>query len=126
MTPPPRESRTVQAMRNYETQVRLAMFTLGSGTFRLEIDEAAPGHMNSHNAIVNVILSELNHGRRYIGASTSTDAFVARHERAPLAPWADGWEDTGFTMVGVPAVLRGIWQVTLETSTSSSAIPAIL
>ena len=53
------------------------MFTLGSGTFRLEIDEAAPGHMISHNAIVNVILSELNHGRRYIGADPAqTRSFV--------------------------------------------------
>jgi hypothetical protein len=46
----------VQAMRSYEAKVRQVMFTLGSGTFRLEIDEAAPSHMISHNTIVNVIL----------------------------------------------------------------------
>jgi hypothetical protein len=51
----------VQAMRSYEAKVRQVMFMLGSGTFRLEIDEAAPSHMISHNTIVNVILSELNH-----------------------------------------------------------------
>lgn len=98
----------VTAMRNYEARVRLVMFTLGSGTFRLEIDEAAPAHMISHNAIVNVILSELNHGRRYIGASTSTDAFVRGMNGHLWHHGPGGWEDTGFAMVGVPAVLQGI------------------
>lgn len=98
----------VQAMRNYEAQVRQVMFTLGFGTFRLEIDEAAPSHMISHNSIVNVILSELNHGRRYIGASTSTDAFVRGMNGHLWHRGPSGWEDTGFAMVGVPAVLQGI------------------
>jgi hypothetical protein len=100
-----------EAMRSYEARVRQVMFTLGYGTFRLEIDEAAPIHMISRNTIENVILSELNHGRRYIGASASTDAFV-RGMNGHLwhhgsSGWG-GWEDTGFPMVGVPAVLQGI------------------
>ena len=98
----------VEAMRNYEAQVRQVMFTLGSGTFRLEIDEAPPDHMISHNAIVNVILSELNQGRRYIGADTSTDAFVRGMNGHLWHHDHGGWEDTGIAMVGVPAVLHGI------------------
>ena len=98
----------VEAMRSYEAQVRQVMFTLGSGTFRLEIDEAAPDHMISHNAIVNVILSELNQGRRYIGADTSTDAFVRGMNGHLWHHDHGGWEDTGIAMVGVPAVLHGI------------------
>jgi hypothetical protein len=102
----------VQAMRTYEAQVRQVMFTLGferfSGTFRLEIDDAPPGHMISHNAIVNVILSELNQGRRYIGADTSTHAFVRGMNGHLWHHGPGGWEDTGIEMVGVPAVLHGI------------------
>jgi hypothetical protein len=101
----------VEAMRSYEAQVRQVMYTLGSGTFRLEIDEAAPVHMISHNTIVNVILSELNHGRRYIGAATSTDAFVRGMNGHLWHHGPDGWggwEDTGIAMVGVPAVLEHI------------------
>lgn len=97
-----------QAMRNYEAQVRQVMFALDSGAFRLEIDEAAPSHMISHNSIVNITLSELNHGRRYIGASTSTDAFVRGMNGHLWHHGPVGWEDTGFAMVGVPAVLQGI------------------
>jgi len=98
----------VDAMRNYEAQVRQVMFTLGSGTFRLEIDDAAPGHMISHNTIVNVILSELNQGRRYVGAATDTDAFVRGMNGHLWHHGPGGWEDTGFAMVGVPAVPHGI------------------
>jgi hypothetical protein len=98
----------VEAMRSYEAQVRQVMFTLGSGTFRLEIDDAPKGHMISHNAIVNVILSELNQGRRYIGASSSTHAFVRGMNGNLWHHAPAGWEDTGFAMVGVPAVLHGI------------------
>jgi len=98
----------VQAMRSYETRVRQVMSTLGDGTFRLEIDEAAPVHMISLNTVVNVILSELNNGRRYIGASASTDAFVRGMNGHLWHHSSGGWKDTRFAMVGVPAVLQGI------------------
>jgi len=97
-----------QAMRNTESQVRNRLFNLGSkGFFRLEIDETSPGHMISHNAVVNVILSELNGGRRYVAASPNTEAFVRGMNGhlwhiGPAGQW-----DTGFAMVGVPAVLQG-------------------
>src|SRR5262249_1050169 len=52
------------AVREYESQVRLALVKLGAahskGVFRLEIDEAAPSHMISWNAVVSTILAELD------------------------------------------------------------------
>ena len=96
------------AMRKTESQVRLALFNLGSnGFFRLEIDETSPSHMISHNAVVNQILSELNGGRRYIGASSSVEAFVRGMNGNLWHNGPAGWSDTGFAMVGVPAVLQG-------------------
>lgn len=96
------------AMREYEAQVRRALARLGSkGAFRLEIDEAAPSHMISWNAVVSTILAELNSARAGIAAVSATDAFV----RGPNGHvWHDGpggWEDTGLPMVGVPAVVAG-------------------
>src|SRR5262249_20836737 len=90
------------AMRNYEGQVRHALLQLNAGSFRLQIDEAATSHLISQNAIVNVILAELNHGRRVVGAAAGSDA-CARGANGRL--WhhgADGWKDTGFAMAGVP------------------------
>jgi pimeloyl-ACP methyl ester carboxylesterase len=52
-----------EAMRGYESRVQSALHNLGSGFFHLEIDEVAPYHMISQNALVNVILPELNGGR---------------------------------------------------------------
>jgi hypothetical protein len=95
-----------QAMRDVESRVRQVMFTLGLGTFRLEIDEAAPQHIISDNTLVNVILSELNHDRRYISASASAEAFV-RGMNGDLWYFEPArWVATGLAIVGVPAVLR--------------------
>lgn len=47
------------AMRDYETCVCDALKDLGPGRFHLEIDETAPSHMISHDAIERVILPEL-------------------------------------------------------------------
>jgi hypothetical protein len=49
-----------QAVRDYEARVQQAVASLGSGSFRVEIDEAAYHHMISDGAIANVILPELN------------------------------------------------------------------
>jgi hypothetical protein len=50
-----------QAVRDYERRVRAALHDLGAtGRFRVEIDESAPGHMISWNALVGTILAELN------------------------------------------------------------------
>jgi len=53
-----------EAMRGYERQVRNALAGLGRGSFRLEIDETAPGHMISHHAIEDIILPELQSAPR--------------------------------------------------------------
>jgi hypothetical protein len=97
-----------QAMRKTESDVRQALFNLGSnGFFRLEIDETSPARMISHNAVVNVILSELNGGRRYVGASSSAETFVRGMNGHLWHNGPGGWSDTGFAMVGVAAVLQG-------------------
>src|SRR5262249_13243760 len=87
------------AVREYESQVRLALVKLGSkGAFRLEIDEAAPSHMISWNALVNTILAELNGGRPSIAAVSKSDAFVRGSNGCLLRDRPRGWQDTGFPM----------------------------
>ncbi|HKX60220.1 MAG TPA: hypothetical protein VJS65_00230 [Verrucomicrobiae bacterium] len=54
----------LEAMRNYERDVQTALETAGRGTFRLEIDDAAPSHMISHEAIERVILPQLKESLR--------------------------------------------------------------
>jgi hypothetical protein len=96
------------AVRDYESQVRLALVKLGAkGAFRLEIDEAAPSHMISWNAVVNTILAELNGGRPSIAAVSSSDAFVRGSNGYLWHHGPGGWQDTGLPMVGVPAVVQG-------------------
>jgi len=96
------------ALREYEGRVRLALYNLGAkGFFRLEIDEAAPAHMISWNALVNTILAELNAGRSYVGGVSGTDAFVRGSNGHLWHHGPRGWQDTGFPMVGVPAAVKG-------------------
>ena len=47
------------SLRAYEERVRAALEKIGTGSFRLEIDEVAPSHMISHYAIEKIILAEL-------------------------------------------------------------------
>jgi hypothetical protein len=47
------------ALRAYETNVQAALRRFGRGSFRLAIDESAPGHMISHWAIEQTILPAL-------------------------------------------------------------------
>src|SRR5207245_717916 len=51
------------AMRAYEKRVQSALKEIGSGSFRLEIDETAPSHMISHHAIEDVLLAELRRAK---------------------------------------------------------------
>jgi hypothetical protein len=97
----------VQAMRKYELEVRQTLAKLDSGSFLLELDDAAPSHMISQNAIANVMLAELNHARRPVGAATGSDACVRGRNGHLWRHGLDGWQDLGFTMVGTPAVLDG-------------------
>lgn len=66
------------AVRQYEHDVRVVLFNLGPAnmSFRVEIDDAAPVHLVSWNATINTILAELNGGRRYSGASSTSNVFV--------------------------------------------------
>jgi hypothetical protein len=48
------------AVRNYEARVKTSLNNLNTGFFRLYIDEVAPSHMISDNAIINVIFPVLN------------------------------------------------------------------
>ncbi len=97
-----------QVVRAYEYDVRLALYNLGStGFFRLEIDEAAPAHTLSWNSVVNQILAELNDGRRYIGASSSENAFVRGLSGTLWHYGPAGWVNTGCPMAGVAAVVEG-------------------
>jgi hypothetical protein len=73
----------------------------------VEIDEAAPSHMISWNAVVNTILAELNGGRPSIAAVSSSDAFVRGANGRLWHYGPRGWQDTGLPMVGVPAVVQG-------------------
>jgi hypothetical protein len=96
-----------EAVREVEYNVRFALYWLGPGSFRLEIDESAAGHTLSWNAITNQILAELNGDRRYVGAASTSDAFV-RALNGTLWHYSSGggWQNTGIAMVGVPAVLE--------------------
>ena len=51
------------AMRAYEREVQRALKSAGPGMFRLEIDDAAPAHMISHEAIDRMILPQLKKAR---------------------------------------------------------------
>lgn len=96
----------VDALRALESDVRYGLYWLGSGSYRLEIDEAGPSHMISWNAIVNDILTELNGDRPYVGAASTTTAFVRGLSDHMWYYGENGWENTGLPIVGTPAVLE--------------------
>lgn len=48
-----------ESLRAYEQQLQAQLQRLGSGAFRLEIDETAPSHFISHHAATNLILREI-------------------------------------------------------------------
>lgn len=97
------------AVREYERRVRVALFNLGPAnmSFRVEIDDAAPSHLVSWNAVIGTILAELNGGRRYSGASSLSNAFVRGGDTHLYHRNTSGaWQQTPFTMVGVAAAVE--------------------
>lgn len=97
------------AVRDYERRVRLALFNLGPGnmSFRVEIDDAAPSHVVSWNAVIGTILAELNGGRRYSGASSTANAFVRGGDTHLYHRNATGvWAPAPFSIVGVAAAVE--------------------
>jgi hypothetical protein len=100
--------------RDRSVPARRSCFTLGvaqvvpsKGAFRLKIDEAAPAHMISWNAVVTTILAELNGGRPGIAALSNRDAFVRGSNGCLWHHGPRGRQDTGLPIVGVPAVVQG-------------------
>jgi hypothetical protein len=98
-----------EAVREYESNVREALISVGNtDLFSVEIDEAAPGHNITWDAIYDTILPELNDSRRYIATATGNEA-VARGIRGYPAIFINGsWTSSKIPpMAGVPALLRG-------------------
>jgi hypothetical protein len=91
------------ALRGYELEVRQKLSELKLGSFRLEIDETAPGHMFSWNTIASTILGELD-GSRRVAWVGSGQRFERADDGTLVRLGPDGTEHTGFPMVGVPAV----------------------
>ncbi len=93
------------AVRGYESNVRGQLRAPMGGSFSLEIDDVAPAHMISWNAIATIILPELERGNRATPAAAA-DTFVRGSSGTLLHVGSDGTEDTAFPMVGVPAFVR--------------------
>lgn len=93
--------------RTYEASVRAALQSLGSGTFRQEIDEASIVHQISRNALYNIIVGRLDGLRPSVGAASGASAFT-RGSNGHL--WQNdatsGWKDLGFHTVGTPSVVE--------------------
>ena len=93
-------------IRDYEVRVRTALAAVGSGAFRLEIDEYAALHTISESA-ADLIVREINGGQHDVGAASKTDAFVRGTNGNLWHRTPTDWYDTGIAAVGVPAVLEG-------------------
>ncbi len=50
------------AVRSYEARVQETLAALGAGEFRVEIDDASPGHAISRDAVENIVLPALRDG----------------------------------------------------------------
>lgn len=102
------------ALRSYERAVRSKMQGMemsGGGSFSLEIDEVAPGHMVSWNTLASVMLRELHRGVQNKGVATVAAGGGSSFYRGPAgtllhATAQHGVEDTGLFMVGEPAVVE--------------------
>ncbi|MBK9155896.1 MAG: hypothetical protein IPM25_17085 [Chloracidobacterium sp.] len=98
-----------EAIREYELKVRETLIGLGNkDLFAVEVDEAAPGHNVTWDAIYDTILPELNKSRRYVSTSTGDEAAARGLDGAP-AVFLNGLWSFGKlpTMTGTPAILRG-------------------
>jgi hypothetical protein len=97
------------AVREYESKVREKLISLGNKElFSVEIDEVAPGHNITWDAIFDTILPELNESRRHIATASGSDA-VARGSGGNPAVFVNGiWGPSKMPqMTGVPALIRG-------------------
>ena len=97
-----------EALRKFESDVRERLIKLGNTElFRLDIDEAAPGHLVSWDAIYDRILPELNEGHRDI-SSSGIDAAAKSASGNPMFFYRTGWQPGKLPkMIGMPAILTG-------------------
>lgn len=102
-----------EVVREYEGKVREALIDLGNAeVFAVEIDEAAPGHNVTWDAIYDSILPELNGGKRYIGTATGNEAAARGLNGSPSVFLSGLWSPGKLVpMTGTPAILRGISSV---------------
>ncbi|MFZ5893986.1 MAG: hypothetical protein ACOY0T_23185 [Myxococcota bacterium] len=92
-------------LRAYEGRVREALSTLGTGHFRLHIDEAAAEHQISWSTVVDTLIAELSQTRRSVGAASKLHAFVRGMNGTLAQHTPEGWRDAGIAVVGVPSVI---------------------
>ena len=64
------------AVRRYETQVRLALERTGSGSFGVEIDDAADHHTISRHSVRNVLIPALGGSATPAAAEGDSHAYV--------------------------------------------------
>ena len=98
-----------ESVRDYESRVRSTLRNLGNVRyFSLEIDDAAPGHTVTWDAIYDTILPELNNGRRYVDSATG-DEVASRDLAGYPSIRINGVRSPSKLpgMIGTPALLRG-------------------
>jgi len=98
-----------ETVRDYEWTVRHSLIGMGNAAlFSVEIDEAAPGHNVTWDAIFDTILPELNEGRRSVATATGIEA-AARGAQGMPATFINGiWSPSKLPlMIGTPALIRG-------------------
>jgi hypothetical protein len=98
------------ALREYEYRVRQALKQVGPGGFRLEINDAdtANGHLISWNALVNVILAELEGEKPTITATRSGQSAFGRGMNGRIWHHENGiWTNTNLAAVSAPSALEG-------------------
>jgi hypothetical protein len=97
-----------EAVKDYESRVRQTLSKIDvTDAFRVEIDEAATGHMVTWDAIYDTILTELNGSHRLIGTATREEAFV-RGQNEKLWMYRSGaWSNADSpNVIGVPSAIK--------------------
>lgn len=98
-----------EAISEVEGNVREVLLSLGNkDLFSIEIDEAAPGHNVTWDAIYDTILPEISDGHRDVATATGDEA-IARDVRGTPAVFMNGiWSPSKLpAMMGTPALLKG-------------------
>ena len=111
-----------QVVRQYEKEIRAAVLALGSGSFRVEINEADDCNLtnkctssptttlpNRHefakNTRTEVVLTELNGSAPFLGGAATGDSFARGMNGRFYRHSGATWTDTGLAGVGTPSAL---------------------